>query len=102
MEKRQPGEYTTYDTRGESNERLDRQKRYTQIMAILKAHPEGLTAKETAVQMQRRGYTITAERNASAPRLTELMNMGMVEPIGKKVCQFTGKKVAIYAIRKEE
>lgn len=101
MEKRQPGEYTTYDTRGESNERLDRQKRYTQIMAILKAHPEGLTAKETAVQMMIKGYTDTAERNVSAPRLTELMDMGKVEPIGKKVCEYTGKKVAVYAIREE-
>lgn len=102
MEKRQPGEYTTYDTRGESNERLDRQKRYTQIMAILKAHPEGLTAKETAVQMQRRGYTPTSERNFVSPRLTELMDMGRVEPIGKKVCEYTGKKVAVYAIREEK
>lgn len=102
MEKRQPGEYTTYDTRGEANETVDRQKRYTQIMEILTDYPLGLTAKETAVQMQRRGYTDTTERNASAPRLTELMDMGKVEPIGKKVCQYTGKKVAVYAIRKEE
>lgn len=101
MESRQPGEYTTYDTRGESNERLDRQKRYTQIMAILKAHPEGLTAKEVAVWMHKLKYTRSTERNLSAPRLTELMNDGKVEPIGKKVCQYTGRKVAVFAIREE-
>lgn len=101
MEKRQPGEYTTYETRGESNDKVDRAKRYKQIMAILKAHPEGLTAKETAVQMMKEGYTPTAERNFSSPRITELMQQGKVEPIGKKVCEYTGKKVAVYTIRKE-
>lgn len=102
MEKRQPGEYTTYETRGDSNETVDRQKRYSQIMEILSAYPEGLTAKETAVQMMRRSYTPTSERNFVSPRLTELMNQGKVEPIGKKVCEYTGKKVAVYAIRREE
>jgi hypothetical protein len=102
MEKRQPGEYTTYETRGESNDKVDRAKRYKQIMEILSAYPEGLTAKETAVLMMRKGYTPTAERNFSSPRITELMQQGKVEPIGKKVCEFTGKKVAVYAIRKEK
>ena len=102
MEKRQPGEYMTYDTRGEANEKVDRQKRYTQIMEILAGHPEGLTAKETAVIMRRKGYTPNLDRNWAAPRLTELTYNGMVEPIGKKVCEYTGKKVAVYAIRKEE
>lgn len=32
----------------------------------------------------------------------ELMNDGKVEPIGKKVCQYTGRKVAVFAIREEE
>lgn len=101
MEKRQPGEYTTYETRGESNDKVDRAKRYKQIMEILSDHPDGLTAKETAVLMMRKGYTHNADRNNAAPRLTELMYQGKVEPIGKKVCRVTGKKVAVYAIRKE-
>ena len=101
MEKRQPGEYTTYDTRGEANEKVDRQKRYNQILEILGEHDEGLTAKETAVYMMRKKYIPTSERNFTAPRLTELMDMGRVEPIGKKVCEYTGKKVAVYAIRRE-
>ena len=54
MEKRQPGEYTTYDTRGEANEKVDKQKRYSQILEVLRDFPEGLTAKECAVQMMRR------------------------------------------------
>ena len=101
MEKRQPGEYTTYETRGEANDKVDRAKRYKQIMEILSDHPEGLTAKEVASAMAWRNYTCNSDRNNAAPRLTELMYQGKVEPIGKKVCQFTGKKVAVYAIRKE-
>ena len=102
MEKRQPGEYTTYDTRGEANEKVDRQKRYNQILEILGEHDEGLTAKETAVYMMRRKYIPTSERNFTAPRLTELMDMGIVEPIGKKICKYTHKRVAVYVIRREE
>jgi hypothetical protein len=101
MEKRQPGEYTTYDTRGDSYELVDKQKRYKQILEILGEHDEGLTAKETAVYMMRKKYIPTSERNFTAPRLTELMDMGIVEPIGKKICKYSHKKVAVYAIRRE-
>lgn len=102
MEKRQPGEYTTYDTRGESHEKTDKNRRYKEILGILREHPEGLTAKEVAVWMHKLKYARSTERNLSAPRLTELMNDGKVEPIGKKVCQYTGRKVSVFAIREEE
>ena len=102
MEKRQPGEYTTYDTRGEANEKVDRQKRYNQILEILRDFPEGLTAKECAVQMMRRKYIPTSERNFVSPRMTEMMYLGIVEPIGKKICKYTHKRVAVYVIRREE
>lgn len=101
MEKRQAGEYTTYDTRGESHEKTDKNRRYKEILGILREHPEGLTAKEVAVWMHKLKYARSTERNLSAPRLTELMNDGKVEPIGKKVCQYTGRKVAVFAIREE-
>jgi hypothetical protein len=29
------------------------------------------------------------------------MDMGIVEPIGKKICKYSHKKVAVYAIRRE-
>lgn len=102
MEKRKAGEYTTYETRGESHEKTDKNRRYKEILGILREHPEGLTAKEVAVWMHKLKYTRSTERNLSAPRLTELMNDGKVEPIGKKVCQYTGRKVAVFAIREEK
>lgn len=97
--------HITYETRSESNEKVDRHKRYSQILECLceanKGHMEGLTAKECAVMMMQKGYIPTAERGFTAPRMTELSQSGVIEAIGKKVCKYTGKKVAIYQIRKE-
>lgn len=99
MEKRQYGEYTTLETRVDAHDSVDKQKRYKQIIEILSGKNDGLTAKEIACAMMMKGYIPTSERNFTAPRLTELSQKGVVEPIGKKVCRFTGKKVAVYALR---
>lgn len=105
MEERMPGEYTTYETRTESHEKVDKQKRYSQIIECLleadKGQERGLTAKECAVMMMQKGYIPTSERNYVSPRLTELGQQGRVEPIGKKICSFTGKKVSVWALREE-
>lgn len=98
MEVRRPGENVTYDTRAEAHEQVDKQKRYAQIMECLSEKP--MTAKECAVELFTRGYAPTAERNLTAPRLTELSKAGRVEPIGKRKCQYTGKTVAVYAVRR--
>lgn len=97
MEERRPGEYTTYDTRAESHEKVDKKKRYLQILECLDGRQ--LTAKECADLMWKKGYIPNNERNFTAPRLTEMSERGMVEPVGKKICQWTGKKVAVYSIR---
>lgn len=93
-----PGENVTVDTRAESHETVDKQKRYSQIMECLQQCGP-LTAKECAVIMMQKGYIPTSERNFTAPRLTELSQNGLVEPVGKKLCTYTGKKVAVYALR---
>ena len=93
-----PGEIVTLDTRHDSNETVDREQRYKQIIEILAEHKHPLTAKQIAVFMYDKGYTPTSERNFSAPRLTELSNKGVVEPCGKKKCEFTGKTVAVYRL----
>ena len=100
MEKRQAGEMPTLETRGEAHDSVDKQKRYSQIVECLKEMGSvGLTAKECAVIMMQKGYIPTSERNFTAPRLTELSQKGIVEPIGKQVCAYTGKMVAVYALR---
>ena len=98
MEMRMAGEIPTLETRSEAHETVDKQKRYKQIIECLTENGN-LTAKECAGVMMKKGYIPTSERNFTAPRLTEMSKTGLVEPIGKKVCTYTGKKVAVYALR---
>ena len=87
----------TYETRRKSNATVDRKVRYEQIKEILKN--KTMTAKEIAVEMCNLGFTPNSERNFSAPRLTEMVDMGIVEVIGKKPCRYTGKTVSIYKLK---
>lgn len=100
IEESLPGDIVTFTTRGDSNESVDREKRYRQIIQIMVEHDRPLTAKEIAVFMHREGFTPTEERNFSAPRLTELSQKGIVEPCGKTKCFYTGKTVAVYRLTK--
>lgn len=99
MIERRAGELTTYDTRAEAHETVDKEKRYKQIIEILSTNACGYTAKEIAYLLFTKGEIPTPERNFTAPRLTELSYRGIVEPIGKKRCAWTGKTVTVYALR---
>jgi len=103
METRLYGQMPTLETRAEAHEKVDKKKRYAQIKECLKEAMAfgfaGLTAKECAVMMMQKGYIPTSERNFTAPRLTEMSQDGIVEPIGKTTCTYTGKTVAVYALR---
>lgn len=92
------GEFTTLETRHDSHETVDKQKRYRQIRECFQEKPQ-MTAKECAVLMCEKGYIPTDERNFTAPRMTELSKQGVLEPIGKKKCDYTGKTVAVYGMR---
>ena len=99
--KRNPGEDTTLETRHDSHETVDKHKRYQQIMEVL-SECGPLTAKECADVLFHKGLLPSNERNYAAPRMTELSERGFVEPIGKKPCKWSGKMVAVYAIRKPQ
>ena len=101
MKESLPGEIVTFTTRAISNESVNKRLRYKQIIEILTGGKE-MTAKEIAVEMCNRGYIPTSERNFTAPRLTELSQKGIVEPVGKQKCTYTGKTVAVYALREEK
>lgn len=103
MIERRPGEITTLETRAAANEEVDRNLRYRQIIDVLgRVYPDGLTAKEIAVKMQMRGDIPTSERNFTAPRLTELGKRGVVEPIGKTTCRYTGRRVTVWGLCERE
>ena len=90
----------TLENRRESYYSLDKQKRYIQILEVLGNNK--MTAKEIAVEMFKRGMIPNSERNFTAPRLTELSYEGIVEPIGKKKCEYTGKTVSVFQLRSEK
>lgn len=103
MEKRRMGELTTLECRAEAEEDIARFKkkiRQIQVIEILKECGE-MSAKEIAVEMMNRGYVPTSERNWSSPRITELCRKGIIEPVGRKKCQYSGKSVTVFAIREE-
>jgi hypothetical protein len=98
MEERNYGENTSLETRKESYDKVDKNKRYFQIKGILKEYGS-LTAKQIAILMNKRGFTNNDDRNNSAPRLTELCIAGEIEIIGKVKCEYTGKTVSVYKLR---
>ena len=83
----------TRETRAESLNETDKTKRYTEIRDALKDAPKGLTARELADKL---GYK---ERNATAPRCTELVNKGELEVIGKRYDPITNRNVAVYVLK---
>lgn len=88
----------TQQTRQLSFENIQQKKkmRYEQILDVLRKGKR--TAKEIAVKLYELKLIPSSERNYTAPRLTELEQMGLVKSTSKKKCQYTGKKVAIYEI----
>ena len=101
MKPRIPGTNPLAETRREANESVDRKTKYLQIIEILTDAKEAMSAKEIAVEMYRKKYVPTSERNSSAPRLTELSRKGILECVGKKVCEYTGHPVGVYALCKK-
>ncbi len=94
-------DYSTYETRRESYMQVDTKLRYAQIKEILKEHKEPMTAKEVAVEMYKKGFVPTSERNFASPRLTELVKKNEVEICDKKICQYVGKMVCTFKLKEE-
>lgn len=90
----------TTDTRFESLEKLDRNGLYNLILSILHDNKEnGLTAREVAVILYNQGLLRSNERQATAPRLTELVDDGRVVIIGKRFDEISLRNVAVYTIK---
>lgn len=87
------------DTRFESMRRINKNKMYSLIISALKsANEDGLTARECALQLYNEGKIFDYNRQMTAPRLTELVDKGVVELIGKKFDDLTGRMVGVYAL----
>lgn len=98
-----PGVIPTFETRRASYETVDKAKRYQQILEIMRDMDKPMTAKEIAIEMKKRGYAYTDERNVSAPRITELLEKGILDCSRVKVrCKYSGKMVSQFVLRREE
>lgn len=97
MEERKPGQNITLETRVESEQEIDKQKRYNQILEVLGNRE--LTAKEIANEMYMQELIPSNERNFVSPRATEMLIDGRLEVVGKKKCNWTGKTVSVYRKR---
>ena len=95
----------TSDTRFESLSKINRQRLHSSILSVLKQNKKenpttaGLTAREVAVILYNKGLLINNERQATAPRLTELVDKGKVVVVGKKKDYITNVSVAVYTIQ---
>ncbi len=90
----------TYETRHDSHEKVNKEKRYMQIKSVLGNRE--LTAREVAYELFRRGYTSSIDRNNAAPRLTELVDRCEVMIAGKKFDNQTNRNVATYKLIAEQ
>lgn len=85
---------------------VNRNNMYKWILQVLRGDmdcPWGwdcteLTAREIAVVLCRNGYIPLAIRQATAPRLTELVEFGKVRVVGHKVDEQSKKTVSIYKV----
>lgn len=89
----------TSDTRFDSMKKIDTTRMYGMIIAALKtASNEGLTARECSTVLYNQGKIYDSGRQATAPRLTELEDKGVVQIIGKRLDNITNRNVAVYAL----
>lgn len=88
----------TEETRRESHELVDKETLYKHIIAVLQGDDVKLSAREIAVLMYNRGLVGYPQRQAVAPRLTELVQCGIVKADGKKYDRVTKRHVALYRL----
>ena len=82
------------ETREEAYKSIDIETKKKQVLECLGERE--MTAKEIAKEMNRRGFTNIKERNAAAPRLSQLFEERKVVIVAKKLDDETGKKVCVY------
>ena len=75
--------------------------RYQAILEALRERSRS-TARELALYLWKRGKIPSPERNYVHPRLTELVDDGLVRVVGKRICSVTGKMVAVYDLAEQK
>lgn len=90
------------ETRRKSHDTVSPKKRKRQLVILTILEECGpSSAQEVADELYRSSYTMSNERNLAAPRITELVRLGEVKPVGKKTCNRTKRSVTVWEIVKE-
>ena len=101
-EERLPGEAITLQCKKEAYEQVDKETIRNEILNVMKDKKEPMSVKEVSVEMFKRHLIPNDERQACAPRMTELSKMGLIEPCGaKKKCSHSKIMVSVYKIRSQ-
>ena len=87
---------TTEETRRESHIKTNKQALTVEVIKVLDGRQ--LTAREIAVEMYNDGLLPYPARAVVQPRITELVQDGKVEAVGKKLDEETQRLVAIYRV----
>lgn len=93
----------THETRRQSYRNIikDLGTRQSQVFTEILHFPEGITASELAFKMHNIGFFRSPDRNNVHPRLNEMVELNLVEIIGKRQCTITNKTVAVYKPKDE-
>lgn len=86
----------TKETRRESYEKTKTTPLKQQVLSVLTG--KELTAREIAIEMYKKGYISYPARAVIQPRITELVEMGLIEAACKKYDTETERKVAAYKV----
>jgi hypothetical protein len=88
----------TAETRRESYHEILKSlgKKQSTVFESLQKHRFDCTAGELALFMYDQGDTPSTDRNNVHPRLNELVELNLVEIVGKRKCQVSKRTFAIY------
>lgn len=87
--------------REDSEKSLDKDKRYAQILGIMKSTSSPLTAREIETEMVGNGYVTEFNLNDVRPRLTELSQIHKIKVFGRQIDTVSGKSNSTYVIDEE-
>lgn len=84
----------TAQTRRESHRKTNKENMYSKVLEVLES--EDLTAREIAEQLYNNGEIAYPARAVIQPRITELVEAGLIKVTGKKYDGVTKRNVATY------
>ena len=96
---RENGECTTLECRRDSFDITEKQKRKREILFVMNKNGSPMSAMEIAESLYKLDMVDRVDRNYVSPRMTEMCIDGTVEPVGKKYCFKTGRKVTAFKVR---